>query len=633
LAGNIHALSTDIVDGRDELSGPDSHGTLVAGVVAAVKNDSGVHGLAFDSQVLAIRADTGPDDDPNDACGSPQTSCGFADADLAAAVDYAVANGADIINLSLGGEAAPPLLLGSLRAAVDAGVLIVVAAGNDGSDGPLHPALFASDLFAEDLAVSVGSVDEDGVISDFTNHATGAIEHYLLAPGEDVISTAPGGSTEIVSGTSFAAPYVSASLALLLDAFPALTPREALQILYDTADDYNTPGPDTEAGWGLVNLARAFQPVGSTTASFGGQAIDTSAVLAAPGGAFGDFAYSSGLFDGLLIRDAYDRGFAISPDAAPLPDAALGAFEAAALANRLEARAARTPFGHAAFRPGEDEYIAFTNLETDDQGELSVSIEAGRLKLSAGRGFAPPAPSGRVGGAILSANALSGGVAPLAATDQWTAADIDFGLWSFGMRASGGEDSGLQAAHVARRFGAHEMWLEAGAADERERAFGSTVMGRFGGVDEGRSSFAALAWEGPLAGKWRGGARVEGARADLAAPDSVSVSADPVATAWSIAAERAFKHAALGFTLSQPLRVESGSVSLATPVGVDEDNRTIFETRTASLAPSGREIGLETALRAGLAKGVEGAASLRVAASPGHFADAEPETAACWDCA
>ena len=86
--------------------------------------------------------------------------------------------------------------------------------------------------------------------------------------------------------------------------------------------------------------------------------------------------------------------------------------------------------------------------------------------------------------------------------------------------------------------------------------------------------------------------------------------------------------AQLGLTLSQPLRAETGAVTLVVPVGVTDVNASIYEERTAALTPSGRELDLETSLRFGLGTGAEGRVALRLADDPAHVATSEPEAAA-----
>ncbi|MCG8441337.1 MAG: S8 family serine peptidase, partial [Caulobacterales bacterium] len=465
LAHAYHPASTDIITERDAPLGPSSHGTLVAGVVAAAKNETGVHGVAFDASIMSVRADVAPDDFADDGCVGTGTTCGFRDSHAAAAIGYAVDNGAHVINMSFGGAAPSDTLGDAMAGAADAGVALVISAGNAGEDAPYWPSSFASDARARGLVIVAGSAGPDGQASDFSNQAGAAADFYLLAPGEQIPSTVPEDADDpddplygTSQGTSMAAPHISAALALLLDAFPGLEPAAAVDILLESAIDIGPEGTDAITGRVLLNLVGAFQPIGETSLSVAGEDVAAAAALAAPTGAFGDF--STVLFDGALIRDRYDRGFTINTAAAAPPGASLAAFEAAALAGRLEARAARTPFGQASFRPDEDSYIALANLETDRAGALSVAVDAGPVRVSAGRGFAAPAPGGGAGGALLSAQAWSGGVAPLAAGEHWTATAVDLGGWSFGARAAGGEGGGLGAAHFARRLGAHELTFE-----------------------------------------------------------------------------------------------------------------------------------------------------------------------------
>jgi subtilisin family serine protease len=136
-AGAIASASIDIVSGSpDNLDDQDGHGTAVAGILAARRNGELSHGVAYNAQILAVRADTD---------GSCASGCTFDQADIAAGTDYAVANGARVINYSLGGASAlGPVLGAALRRATDAGAVLVLAAGNDGAEDPTFPAQFAS---------------------------------------------------------------------------------------------------------------------------------------------------------------------------------------------------------------------------------------------------------------------------------------------------------------------------------------------------------------------------------------------------------------------------------------------------------------------------------------------------------
>ena len=138
--GRIHPDSIDIAGNRG-IDPEDDHGTNVALVAAAARDENGVLGIAFEGQVLAIRADMPGScgaDTPQDA----SLSCLFSDAAIADGIDHAIASGATVINLSLGGDSATPQLLDAVARAANAGIVVVVAAGNggSGSDPDIDPA-------------------------------------------------------------------------------------------------------------------------------------------------------------------------------------------------------------------------------------------------------------------------------------------------------------------------------------------------------------------------------------------------------------------------------------------------------------------------------------------------------------
>ena len=170
-----------------------------------------------------------------------------------------------VIAVSAGNEAAPP-------------------AGATGAKGttPASPASLAGDPALLGRLVAVGSVDPAGKISSFSNRAgANARNDYLLAPGEDIVTAGLGNKYYAVSGTSFASPHVAGALALMLQLFPNISATQAMQALLMTADDYVDPavdpvagvaagvGADNVSGVGVLNLQRAFAPIGQTALSIG----------------------------------------------------------------------------------------------------------------------------------------------------------------------------------------------------------------------------------------------------------------------------------------------------------------------------------------------------------------------------
>lgn len=263
LAANVSPLSTDVVGTRNGPDGEDKHGTYVAGVIASSFNGLGTIGVAYNATILSVRTDkagsyatTSSTDDDN--------GCLFNSIDLAHGVDYAVAHGARIINLSLGGDGAlGPTFEDALSRAVAAGLVVTASSGNDSAADPEWPARYAIDPRYMGALMAVGATDAGNVLASYSNKAGVAAQGYVVAPGDNVISSCDGTSCYRLSGTSFAAPHVAGALALLLQAFPNLTGRAAVDILFRTADDLGDPGVDSTYGRGLINLQKAFSPIGA----------------------------------------------------------------------------------------------------------------------------------------------------------------------------------------------------------------------------------------------------------------------------------------------------------------------------------------------------------------------------------
>jgi subtilisin family serine protease len=218
------------------------HGTHVTGtILAETNNATGIAGIAPASSLMPIKA---ADDEG-----------GLSFSDVLDGVDWAREHGADIINMSLGGGLTPEqVALGqpTFTAARDAGILMVAAAGNDGTDFREYPASFAG-------VVSVTAVDGQDELAPFSNTGK-AID--LAAPGVDLVSTVPGGGYESHSGTSMASPHVAGVAALVWAARPGLAVDELEAVLRASAKDLGDPGHDLEFGDGRIDAAAALtEPV------------------------------------------------------------------------------------------------------------------------------------------------------------------------------------------------------------------------------------------------------------------------------------------------------------------------------------------------------------------------------------
>jgi subtilisin family serine protease len=192
----------DFAGGSGDPSDQLGHGTAVAGVIAARgDNRIGVAGVAWRARIMALKVvDAG----------------GTATADrIAEAIRYAGANGARVVNVSLNGPDRSQVIEDAIQAVQAEGVLVVASAGNDGQDLGAVPSYPAS--YPEDDVLTVGSVGQSGGMSGFSNRGA-PVDVY--APGEDVLSTAPGDTYDARVGTSVAAPHVTGTLALLAAAWP-----------------------------------------------------------------------------------------------------------------------------------------------------------------------------------------------------------------------------------------------------------------------------------------------------------------------------------------------------------------------------------------------------------------------------
>ena len=195
----------DIVNNDGDPSDDEGHGTHVAGIIGArAGNGIGGAGLAPDASLMIVKVL----DDHRSGTASG----------LAEGIRYAVAHGATIINTSVNGDGTSRALQEAIRAAGATGALIVASAGNDGRDIDANPSYPAS--YADPSIVAVASVGPAGDLSGFSNRGLTAVD--VAAPGESVLSTASDGGYELRSGTSMAAPFVSATLALMQSASPGL---------------------------------------------------------------------------------------------------------------------------------------------------------------------------------------------------------------------------------------------------------------------------------------------------------------------------------------------------------------------------------------------------------------------------
>jgi hypothetical protein len=223
-----------------------AHGTHVAGTIAGLRNGitSDINGDQYDMGGVAYNAQIMPLRVLNGLGGAGRFEDPVADA-----IDYAVANGARVINMSLGyngSDAQQPLDDSLTRAALEraknAGVTVVaISAGNERDDyaeGLVTKPTFPGRLAGDGLAIAVGALDSRNLrFANFSNPAGTTPINFVSAPGVGILSTTPGNTYDgSYNGTSMAAPHVAGLMALMLQANPNLTPDQVTQILIETAN-------------------------------------------------------------------------------------------------------------------------------------------------------------------------------------------------------------------------------------------------------------------------------------------------------------------------------------------------------------------------------------------------------------
>ncbi len=235
-------------DALGSKEGPHLHGTSVASTIVA---HGRLIGAAPSSRLLAIRAFGAQENGSKDS-GADSNS--FV---VIKSLDYAVANRAQIINMSFAGPR-DRAVGRSLAAAFAKGIVLVAAAGNAGSRSlPLFPA-------ADRNVIAVSATDEADRLFPASNRGTYVA---ISAPGVDILSAAPDGKYQILSGTSLSAAYVSGVAALMISRSPDIAPADVRATLLSTARDLGPPGRDDQFGAGQVDALSAVSSVATPIAT------------------------------------------------------------------------------------------------------------------------------------------------------------------------------------------------------------------------------------------------------------------------------------------------------------------------------------------------------------------------------
>ncbi|MBS1983376.1 MAG: S8 family serine peptidase [Bdellovibrionales bacterium] len=209
------------IDGSDNSMDDNMHGSHCAGTIGASGDNAlGVTGINWQVRLMGVKF--------LDSQGGGSLE------DAIKAIDWAVDHGARVLSNSWGGGGVSQALQDAIARAGAKGVLFVAAAGNDHFDidsKPVYPAAYKLDNL-----IAVAASNNRDLLADFSNYGVAGV--HLMAPGDGILSTVPGGKYELLSGTSMACPHVAGASALLLSREPSLTPLQVRQRLMSSTDKF-----------------------------------------------------------------------------------------------------------------------------------------------------------------------------------------------------------------------------------------------------------------------------------------------------------------------------------------------------------------------------------------------------------
>jgi Subtilase family/Bacterial Ig domain len=224
----------NLIDGGTDTSDGLNHGTPVAGLAAAITNNTlGVAGVAWMNKILPIKVYN----------SSGVTTCSA----IASGITWAADHGARVINMSFSGTSQCTGEQSAIDYAWSKGAVLVAAAGNSSSSTPEYPAAYNN-------VIGVTATLQDDSLASFSDYGSWV---SLAAPGCSLYTTYNSGSYAAACGTSMAAPVVSGVAGLVIAANPSLTNTQVTSLILQNADDLGTTGFDNYFGWGRVNAYRA----------------------------------------------------------------------------------------------------------------------------------------------------------------------------------------------------------------------------------------------------------------------------------------------------------------------------------------------------------------------------------------
>ena len=599
---------------RFELDDKDGHGSKTAAVAAGARDGNGMHGVAYDATILALKisgpnlegvaaGSTGPipeSDAPNVALIAP-------------AIRYAIDKGAFVISMSINGSGGGEQMAADLKSAMDLvrggnRLFVESVANNVGEDsfsGKVAENLVGKDLSNKDWFLFGVRVDAN-LQPPSGNGTPGALaDRTLSVVASNVATVDQNGQQVVVTGNSFAAPGIAGAAALLKQYWPQLGGKEISRIVLDTATDLGAPGVDQVYGVGLLNVEKAMQaqaPATSFAAARTVLARYSSLVVSAPFGGAAGAADLGSRTSTMTVFDRYGRDYLMT---AP---SGIRARSSGLLAGGLAASASPYLLRSSSW---SDARLGFASTTTGPW-QAAASGRPAMVAFSPAVGqtvtLGANVAVGPGGSSSLAGSYLRGAIGqPVGLSSQWT-----IGGWSASFasgssiaatpssfrRGSRSRESGLHTVAISTPFG---VGLEVSEIIERGQVLGLRDDAGAGAAGA-RTVLATTTLRRNVAGVQLSGRATVGSSSPTDAVAGVRFDGRIVSTAFAIEGARLLLGGLATLGLSSPLRVERARASLLVPVAYDLMSGALAEERrTFDLSPMARELDLEVGWSTALA--------------------------------
>lgn len=664
-------IKADHPDFRGQLAGPNYdvhqhaevalgdtnwHGTFVSGILAANKDSRGMHGMAYEAKLIPIRM--------VHSNGTITAS----DLQMARGIRYASDNGARIHNNSWNSSAniyqvskaqldyQLPKALMAWRYALDNAGVVVFAAGNEGK---AHPGFYASlpTLYPELERgwVAVVATVQGGSLAPWSNRCGSAATWCMAAPGSQIVSTYINNGYAVAGGTSFAAPVVSAAVAILKQRWPHLTNKQVRELLFRTANKTGIYADAAVYGQGFLDLDKATAPIGTVSVPTSGSTGGASSTTSRTGTVFGRGirAVAAGDLPVMIVLDEYQRDYLVD-----------GSDLFSHISDSFDATTALAGFGNGmdTFTDGASTY-AFsytadgrTSLTDAPLDGMRLFIEAplsSRTSMTSSFNVDPSLSFGLtareelIEGAAVDAEALTNPYMTLAKSpvtftaktmlsdDVWLKAGSFMGEQATDPTApetltddpnyirTRGSVFGSVAEIGVKLAPRSGLAFNAGFVEEEGAFLGSTSSGATRLADKTTTGFIAASARFDLGDGFKafGGLEMGWTNVDAASNSLVKDIAGVTSQSFRAGLVKtgiANRTDTLGLVVSQPLRVGSGAASLDVPVARDEAGNITTEHASLGLATEARELDVQAFYATEVSKDSSFSAGLLFRQNAGH---------------